>query len=103
MGKILALCTECLRMGRQQPHSTGTLVREQQVLLNEVFLLCERLLPDWIPFHPHKWWVHTRNVYIPMSYLYALRYKAKEDDLILSLRQVSDTHTSAFVRTNCSS
>ncbi|KAJ7880320.1 terpenoid cyclases/protein prenyltransferase alpha-alpha toroid [Mycena olivaceomarginata] len=20
-----------------------------------------RLLPDWVPFHPHKWWIHTRT------------------------------------------
>ncbi|KAJ7576848.1 terpenoid cyclases/protein prenyltransferase alpha-alpha toroid [Mycena floridula] len=47
----------------------------------------ELCLPEWVPFHPHRWWIHTRNVYIPMSYLYAVRFKAKEDDLILSLRQ----------------
>lgn len=45
------------------------------------------LLPEWLPMHPHRWWIHTRNVYIPMSFLYAKRFKAPEDDLILSLRQ----------------
>ncbi|KAF8629085.1 hypothetical protein AX15_003578 [Amanita polypyramis BW_CC] len=45
------------------------------------------LLPDWVPFHPHKWWIHTRAVYLPMSYLYGVRFRAKENDLILSLRQ----------------
>ncbi|KAM6496850.1 Terpenoid cyclases/protein prenyltransferase alpha-alpha toroid [Amanita muscaria] len=45
------------------------------------------LLPDWVPFHPHKWWIHTRTVYVPMSYLYGVRFKAEENDLILSLRQ----------------
>ncbi|KAF5345689.1 hypothetical protein D9758_013074 [Tetrapyrgos nigripes] len=45
------------------------------------------LLPEWLPFHPSKWWIHTRAVYIPMSYLYGLRVKAPEDDLILSLRE----------------
>ncbi|KAJ7224460.1 terpenoid cyclases/protein prenyltransferase alpha-alpha toroid [Mycena pura] len=45
------------------------------------------LLPDWIPFHPHKWWIHTRNVYIPMSYLYGVRFKMPENDLILALRE----------------
>ncbi|KAI6112730.1 terpenoid cyclases/protein prenyltransferase alpha-alpha toroid [Pisolithus sp. B1] len=45
------------------------------------------LLPDWIPFHPHRWWIHTRNVYIPMSYLYGIRFQMEENDLIRSLRQ----------------
>lgn len=40
------------------------------------------------PFHPHRWWIHCRTVYIPMSYLYALRWKMEENDLILSLREV---------------
>ncbi|KDQ19186.1 hypothetical protein BOTBODRAFT_63287 [Botryobasidium botryosum FD-172 SS1] len=44
------------------------------------------LLPEWVPIHPSRWWIHTRNVYIPMSYLYGLRFQAEEDELILSLR-----------------
>lgn len=34
-------------------------------------------------------------VYVPMSYLYALRYQPEETDLVLSLRQVSQA--SSFV------
>ncbi|KDQ13559.1 hypothetical protein BOTBODRAFT_160506 [Botryobasidium botryosum FD-172 SS1] len=45
------------------------------------------LLPEWLPVHPSKWWVHTRSVYIPMSYLYGVRFQAEENDLILSLRK----------------
>ncbi|KIP08795.1 hypothetical protein PHLGIDRAFT_87649 [Phlebiopsis gigantea 11061_1 CR5-6] len=45
------------------------------------------VFPDWLPFHPHKWWIHTRTVYIPMSYLYGIRYKMEENDLILALRE----------------
>ncbi|KAI0044521.1 terpene synthase [Auriscalpium vulgare] len=45
------------------------------------------LLPDWLPVHPSNWWIHTRTVYVPMSYLYGIRYTAEEDDLILSLRE----------------
>ncbi|KAH8832610.1 terpenoid cyclases/protein prenyltransferase alpha-alpha toroid [Flagelloscypha sp. PMI_526] len=56
------------------------------------------LLPDWIPFHPHRWWIHTRNVYIPMSYLYGVRFQAEENDLILSLRQ---TTTSIYWPSQC--
>ncbi|GLB41717.1 putative terpene cyclase mutase family protein [Lyophyllum shimeji] len=45
------------------------------------------LLPDWLPFHPHRWWIHTRTVYVPMSYLYGVKFKMEENDLILSLRK----------------
>ena len=47
-----------------------------------------RVLPEWLPFHPHRWWIHCRMVYLPMSYLYGSRFKARETDLILSLREV---------------
>lgn len=50
--------------------------------------LVARLLPDWVPIHPHRWWIHTRNVYIPMGYLYGIRFKMEENDLISSLREV---------------
>ncbi|KDQ58025.1 hypothetical protein JAAARDRAFT_129210 [Jaapia argillacea MUCL 33604] len=45
------------------------------------------LLPDWFPIHPHKWWIHTRAVYLPMSYLYRLRFQTPETPLILALRE----------------
>ncbi|XP_043916484.1 lanosterol synthase isoform X1 [Protopterus annectens] len=45
------------------------------------------LFPTWMPAHPSTIWCHCRQVYLPMSYCYAARLKAKEDDLILSLRQ----------------
>ena len=47
-----------------------------------------RVLPEWLPFHPSKLWMHCRMVYLPMSYLYGIRFQAKETDLILSLREV---------------
>ncbi|GAA5874694.1 hypothetical protein JCM3774_004783 [Rhodotorula dairenensis] len=45
------------------------------------------LLPDWLPIHPSRWWIHTRNVYIPMGYLSGRGFQAEEDELIRSLRQ----------------
>ena len=45
------------------------------------------LLPDWVPIHPHRWWIQTRAVYIPMSYLYGLRWQGEETPLVLSLRE----------------
>ncbi|KAI0445691.1 terpene synthase [Xylaria telfairii] len=31
------------------------------------------LLPSWLPFHPYRWWVQTRAVYLPTSYLWSNR------------------------------
>ncbi|KAL5037723.1 hypothetical protein BDEG_25741 [Batrachochytrium dendrobatidis JEL423] len=45
------------------------------------------ILPYMIPFHSGRMWCHTRNVYLPIGYLYGVRFQAKVDDLILSLRQ----------------
>ncbi|KAN0113930.1 Terpenoid cyclases/protein prenyltransferase alpha-alpha toroid [Russula decolorans] len=45
------------------------------------------LLPQWLPFHPSRWWVHTRTIYVPMSYLYGVKFKAALDPLILALRE----------------
>lgn len=46
------------------------------------------LLPEFLPFHPHRWWIHTRNVYIPMSFIQGKRFQAPLDPLISSLRDV---------------
>ncbi|KAM0786634.1 hypothetical protein ACM66B_002086 [Microbotryomycetes sp. NB124-2] len=45
------------------------------------------LLPSFLPFHPSKWWIHTRNVYIPMGYLNGAKYQAELDALLESLRE----------------
>uniref|UniRef100_A0A8C5BIL1 Terpene cyclase/mutase family member n=1 Tax=Gadus morhua TaxID=8049 RepID=A0A8C5BIL1_GADMO len=45
------------------------------------------LFPTWMPAHPSTLWCHCRQVYLPMSYCYAVRLAAKEDPLVLSLRQ----------------
>ncbi|KAK7207852.1 terpenoid cyclases/protein prenyltransferase alpha-alpha toroid [Myxozyma melibiosi] len=45
------------------------------------------LLPDWFPAHPSKWWIHTRQVYLPMGYIYSERLKATLDPLLTSLRE----------------
>ncbi|KAJ6576339.1 terpene synthase [Mycena sp. CBHHK59/15] len=52
------------------------------------------LLPDWLPFHPGKWWIHTRVVFLPMSYLYRVRFQAPETPLILALRK--ELYTSPY-------
>ena len=45
------------------------------------------LLPDWVPIHPWRWWIHTRMVYIPMGFLWGKKFKADMDPLIASLRE----------------
>ena len=44
------------------------------------------LLPDAVPIHPWRWWVHTRMVYLPMGYLYGQRFRAEETELVKALR-----------------
>ncbi|XP_026851595.2 lanosterol synthase [Electrophorus electricus] len=45
------------------------------------------LFPAWMPAHPSTLWCHCRQVYLPMSYCYAVRLSAQEDLLVHSLRQ----------------
>ncbi|KAI0115582.1 terpenoid cyclases/protein prenyltransferase alpha-alpha toroid [Nemania sp. FL0031] len=45
------------------------------------------LLPDWVPFTPWRWWVHIRQVFLPMGYLYDKRWTCEETDIIRGLRQ----------------
>lgn len=58
------------------------------------------LLPNWIPFHPWRWWIHTRAVYLPMSYMYSLKYSHPENDLTRSLRE--ELYTQDFATINWS-
>lgn len=41
-----------------------------------------------MPAHPSTLWCHCRQVYLPMSYCYAVRLVAEEDPLVQSLREV---------------
>lgn len=45
------------------------------------------LLPDWVPFHPWRWWVHIKYVYLAMSWFYSKKWVMEETELILSLRK----------------
>ncbi|CAG8720068.1 16567_t:CDS:10, partial [Racocetra persica] len=45
------------------------------------------LLPYSAPFHPGRFWVHTRAVYLPMGYCYGHRISAEVTPLIKQLRQ----------------
>jgi lanosterol synthase len=45
------------------------------------------LLPAWLPFHPSRFYCHTRQIYSGMSYLWGRRFRRPVDDLCLSLRE----------------
>jgi len=48
------------------------------------------LLPDWVPISPWRWWIHMRQVFLPMSYVWSKKWqypKAESDPLIRHLRQ----------------
>lgn len=45
------------------------------------------LLPDWVPFAPWRWWIHMRQVFLPMSYLYSRQWSCEETALVRALRQ----------------
>ncbi|KNC50324.1 cycloartenol synthase [Thecamonas trahens ATCC 50062] len=44
------------------------------------------LLPEWLPLHPSRWWVHCRIVYLPMGYLYGRKAVGPITPLIVALR-----------------
>ncbi|KAI9647675.1 hypothetical protein NHQ30_004060 [Ciborinia camelliae] len=45
------------------------------------------LLPDWVPFHPWRWWIHMRQVYAPMSFIWSKKFTYKTTPIIEQLRQ----------------
>jgi lanosterol synthase len=45
-----------------------------------------RTLPEWLPIHPWRWWIHARVVYLPVSFLYANKCQMPLNDLLLQLR-----------------
>lgn len=46
------------------------------------------LLPEWLPFHPRRYYCHTRQIYLAIAYLYGSRFRAVlPEGLRDSLRQ----------------
>ena len=44
------------------------------------------LLPDWVPIAPWRWWIHMRQVFLPMSFVYARRWSYPLNELTQQLR-----------------
>lgn len=45
------------------------------------------LLPYSLPIHPGRWWVHTRGVYLPVSYLSLVKYECELTPLLKEIRK----------------
>ncbi|KAL7945284.1 lanosterol synthase [Trichoderma barbatum] len=45
------------------------------------------LLPDWVPIAPWRWWIHIRQVFLPMGYIYSKKWSCEETDVIRGLKQ----------------
>ncbi|KAI8820421.1 terpenoid cyclases/protein prenyltransferase alpha-alpha toroid [Fimicolochytrium jonesii] len=45
------------------------------------------LLPYALPIHPGRWWIHTRMVYLPMSFIYGQRLRGEITPLLEQLRE----------------
>lgn len=45
------------------------------------------LLPKWFPIHTARMWSYCRTVYMPMSYIYGVKFSCDTDDLIRELRE----------------
>ncbi|KAK5161889.1 hypothetical protein LTS14_000234 [Recurvomyces mirabilis] len=53
------------------------------------------LLPDWVPISPWRWWIHMRQVFLPMGFVWSKRWvypKADTDPIVRQLRQELFTH-----------
>ncbi|CAN1344460.1 Beta-amyrin synthase [Linum perenne] len=56
------------------------------------------LLPRFLPMNPGKIWCYCRSVYMPMSYLYGIRFVATITPLVQRLRQ--ELHTQPYEEIN---
>ena len=45
------------------------------------------LLPDWVPIAPWRWWIHMRQVFCPMSFVWSRKWVMPETQLVRELRQ----------------
>jgi lanosterol synthase len=56
-------------------------------LLGREMLTRTRLLPDWVPIAPWRWWIHMRQVFLPMSFIWSKGWSYPPTRLTMALRQ----------------
>lgn len=52
------------------------------------------MLPYGLNIHPARWWVHTRGIYLPVSYLSSTQYSCELDPLLEEIR--TEIYTQPF-------
>ncbi|KAL8825788.1 MAG: hypothetical protein Q9170_007662 [Blastenia crenularia] len=55
------------------------------------------LLPDWVPIAPWRWWIHMRQVFLPMSYIASRGFKYPLTPLTHQIREELYTQPYASV------
>ncbi len=45
------------------------------------------LFPEWLPFHPRRFYCHTRAIYMAMAFLHGCRFQAPLSPLLVELRR----------------
>ncbi|CDO93295.1 unnamed protein product [Kluyveromyces dobzhanskii CBS 2104] len=56
------------------------------------------MLPYGLSIHPARWWVHTRGIYLPVSYLSSKQYSCELDPLLEEIR--AEIYTKPFESIN---
>ncbi|KAL8770406.1 MAG: hypothetical protein Q9209_003832 [Squamulea sp. 1 TL-2023] len=59
------------------------------------------LLPDWVPIAPWRWWIHIRQVYLPMSYIVSNGFQYPLTPLTRQLRE--EIYTQPYASINFAS
>lgn len=44
------------------------------------------LFPDWVPIAPWRWWIHMRQVFAAMSFIWSKKWTCEETEVIRELR-----------------
>jgi 2,3-oxidosqualene cyclase len=45
------------------------------------------ILPPWLPFHPSKYYCHTRHIYLAIAFLYGCRFRGQLGPIVHELRR----------------
>jgi lanosterol synthase len=45
------------------------------------------ILPEWLPFHPRRFYCHTRHIYLAIAYLYGRRFTGNLGPIVHDLRR----------------